>query len=823
MSSFFQRSLPTVIAIVAFLVASFAYFLPVTKGLKVQQSDIVHFQGMSKEIKDYREATGEEPLWTNRMFGGMPAFMISTQYSANLVQGLYRTINRTFPPPVSNIVFYLQRFYIMLRVMRVDPWLSIVGAFAFALSTYHFLIIEAGHNTKAMAIGLMAPVFSGIVLAYRGKYLLGMAVTALFLGMQISVNHLQITYYLAIAILLYGLVELVKAIMGKALPQFTKASLALLLAAVMALGCNISRLWTTYEYTEYSTRGPSELSASPRSKTAGLSPDYITAWSYGVGETFTMMVPGFKGGGSERIADGYEDALKTIDSRERQSVGSMTSYFGAQPFTSGPSYVGALVVFLFVLSLFLVRSSLKWWVLGTTVLFLLLSWGKHFMGFTQFFIDHFPLYSKFRSVSTALVIPEMLIPLLAILGVDQLLKQRQDIKQNMRPFYISLGVTGGLCLLFYLVPDMFNSFEKEGEAQQIVAQLTASGNPEAQVRPYVNQLLIGAAEVREAIFQASSLRSLAFILLGGALVWLFVRGTVNRTVLLGGLGLLIVLDLWMVDKHYLNEGNFVKAREIKNPFPMTEADRQILADTDPYYRVFNVTVRLDQDSRTAFYHNTLGGYHAAKPGRYQELIDRYLSARHFPVINMLNAKYFILPNQQGGGVTAQRNPGALGNAWFVSEYQVVADADAEMEALGTFDPAKTALVDARFQDLLPPQQPQQDAAGSIRLTEYKPNHLTFASSCQTDQLAVFADMYYEKGWKAFVDGAEVPHFRTNYILRGMQVPAGEHVIEFRFDPASYRNGERLSLIISALVLGGLAFLLYLEFRSSPAKEAEEGA
>ncbi len=803
----FKKLLPHALAIITFILVTLIYFSPLVEGKKLKQADVSNYKGMSKEIQDYRAANpGEEPLWTNSMFSGMPAYQISVLYPGNLVKNLTKLFSFGTPHPSSIILLCFLGFYFLLIVLRIEPLLAVIGAIAFGLSSYFLILIEAGHNPKGYAIAYMAPVVAGIILCYRDKLLLGAVITAFALALELSANHLQITYYLMLCVGVLVLVELIDAIRSKTLPHFFKASLLLLAAALLAIGPNITNLWVTADYGKYTTRGTSDLTHDKDNKTSGLDKDYATAWSYGQGESFSLLIPNFNGGASGAIGDNKK-ALENVDPEFRQYIANVDSYFGNQPFTSGPVYAGAIICFLFVLGLFIVNNSMRWWLLAATLFSIVLAWGKNFMPLTEFFLDHFPGYNKFRAVSMILVIAEFCIPLLAILAVKEIIDNPQVLKEKRKQFYIAFGLTGGLSLLFYLMPDMFMDFFKNGEYNEISAQLKKS-----QLGPdQISIFLSGVEEARRSIFTSDAMRSFLFILIAAGTLFYYSIKNFNKNILVAVLGLLIVIDMWVVDKRYLNKENFVSKSLVEEPFEMTTANQQIAADKDPNFRVFNTTVSTFNDASTSYYHKSIGGYHGAKLKRYQELIEMQISKNNMEVLNMLNTKYFIVADEQKLPV-AQRNPVACGNAWFVPSYKIVANPDSEIAGLTNLKPKEFILIDKKYQDKISGFNPAFDSTAFIKLNSYQPNHLIYESSAKSEQLAVFSEIYYPDGWTAYVDGKESPYFGCNYVLRAMRVPAGTHKIEFKFEPKAYATGEKIALASSIFLYLILAGVLFAEFR-----------
>jgi hypothetical protein len=822
----FKAFLPYITAILIFIIISLAYLNPLLEGKKLSQADITRYQGMSKEVNDYREATGEEALWTNSMFSGMPAYQISVKYKGNLMRFFDRIFILGLPHPASLVFLYMLGFFILLLTLKIDPWLSIVGAIAFGLSSYFFIILEAGHNSKAHAIGYMAPTLAGILLTYRGKYVLGGILTLLFMALEIRAGHPQITYYLFLLLLVFGIFELVNTIKTKNYQPFLKATAIVILAVGLGLLTHITNLWATYEYGNYTIRGKSELSTDQENRTSGLDKDYATQWSYGKAETFSLMIPNVKGGASVPLASNKK-AMEKVDANWKTAIAQnrVYQYWGDQPFTSGPVYVGAFILFFFIYGLFIVKGRMKWWLLTGTILSILLSWGKNFMPLTEFFLDYFPFYNKFRAVSMTLVIAELTIPLLAIIALNKIIKNPAIIKEKLNlssvkinPLYISMGLTGGLALLFALLPTAFFNFLSSYETESIRQQIATNPEYATQIQDFYGNV----ETARISVFKSDALRSFAFILLAGAAIIAFAYGKLKKNVLIAVIAVLLLIDLWTIDKRYLNNDNFVKKSKIEKPYTKTTADELILKDTDPYYRVLNLTQSPFADPATSYFHKSIGGYHGAKLRRYQELYDHHIEGKfNMGVLNMLNTKYIIQPGENNKP-QVYPNMQALGNAWFVNKIEYVQNADEELEALGTLNPSTTAVVDAKFKDVINGFEPVYDSTALIKLVEYKPNKLFYQTNTHKDQLVVFSEIYYDKGWNAYVDEELVPHFRANYVLRAMILPAGKHKLEFKFEPRVYAIGEKVSLasslIVILLVLGGL----YLEIKKYiNTKNAEE--
>ena len=784
-----KEIVPHVIAILLFLTITGVYFAPLFQGDKIYQGDIVNYIGASKELHDFREDTGKEALWTNRMFGGMPAYQISHHTPSNLTRFADKIVRFNFPKEASFVLIAFIGFYILLLSMGVAPPLAIAGALGFGLTSYLFIIIEAGHNTKAHAIGYMAPVLAGIIMSYRGKLLSGAAITALFLALQLRANHLQITYYLLMMVIAFGIFELVHAIKEKKVPQFVKIGMVLVFAAILAIGANIEKIWTTYEYGKYSTRSQSELTidGNQDNKTTGLNKDYATSWSYGKMETFNLMIPNLMGGasGSELSADSdvYKVLKKNRVPNAKNIIKRMPTYWGEQPFTSGPVYIGAVICFLFVLGTFIVKGRLKWWLITCTLLSFALAWGHNMMWLTDIFLDYVPGYNKFRSVSMILVIAELTIPLLGFLALKEILSENRDKQDVMKSLKYALGITGGLCLVFAFMGSFLFDFVSRGDTQ-------------------LPDFIVSALESdRASLLRSDSLRSLFFILLTGLSIYLFHTKKIKMVAFAAVLAVLVLADMLPVNKRYLNADDFVKARKMQQPFQKTAVDAQILADKELNFRVYNLAERLDAGARTSYFHNNIAGYHGAKLKRYQELIDMQLSKANASVVNMLNTKY-IIRKGQSGDLIASQNPSRYGPAWLVKELQVVANADEEMNLLSTFDLSNKALIDQRFGL----SSTSYSALGSIELSSYEPNHLVYDVNVDEASFAVFSEIFYDKGWNAYINGELNEHYRVNYVLRGMNLPKGEYQIEFKFEPQAVAIGSNIALVSSCLIYLLFAFV-----------------
>ena len=819
-----KRFLPDAVAILAFAVISFVYFCPaVTEGRILSQHDSVAGIGAGQEGKEYLERTGERTRWTNSIFGGMPTYQMAPSYdSTDLLKSVENLYHLYLPTYVWYVFVMLLGFYILLRAFNFKVWMAALGAIIWAFSSYFFIIIAAGHIWKLITLAYIPPTIAGLVLCYRGKYLSGGLVTALFVALQIASNHVQMSYYFLFVMLFMVIAYGVMAYQQKTVPAFLKSTGVLVIAGLIGVCINLSNLYHTYEYSKESMRGKSELvkENAANQTSSGLERDYITQWSYGIGETFSLLVPNVKGGASVPLA-ANEKAMEKANPMYRNLYSQLGQYWGEQPGTSGPVYAGAFVMFLFILGLFIVKGPMKWALLGATVLSILLSWGKNFMGFTDFFIDYVPMYNKFRAVSSILVIAEFTIPLLAMLALKEVVSSPNLLKERRKDFLISFALTGGLALLFAIMPKVFfPSYVSTAEMNAL------QSFPADQLVP----LLANLEEVRMSLFTADAWRSFLIIAAGVALLWMHTAGKLKETVLIGALALLCLADMWSVNKRYLYDDQFVEKQVQTQGFQPTETDKMILADQSLDYRVLNLASNTFNENNTAYWHKSVGGYHAAKLRRYQEMIEEHISgemsamfkavaeaegemeevdASQFPVLNMLNTKYLIFP-LQGGQTLPLPNPHALGNAWFVENVQYVNNANEEIEAIHGLDPSETAVVDKRFEAVVEPIT--SDSTATVRLVAYEPNRLKYEVNSNTGGTVVFSEIYYP-GWRSSIDGKEVPHGRANYILRAMNVPAGKHEVEFSFDPVSLHVTENIAYIALGLLALAAIVMAFLKIKA----------
>lgn len=817
-SNFFEKNkkaLGIAACILGFALITLIYFSPILDGKRIKQHDIEMYKGMSKEITDYREATGEQSLWTNSMFGGMPAWNIAVKNNSNLMTPVQRILSVGFPHPIGAVFIGMLGFFILLLVLDCSVWISFIGGLAYGLTSYLFIIIGAGHNSKAMAMAYMAPVIAGILLTYKGKYLWGGVLTAIALALEVRANHLQITYYLLLIVVIMVIAQLISDIKDKQIGRFFKATLCLVVAAVFGILTNTTSLYANYKYSKDTTRGKPVLTQDASNQTKGLDRDYITQWSYGKGETWSLLIPNVKGGASGSIGEN-NPALDKVQGNYKIAVANCSSYWGDQPGTSGPVYVGAIVVFLFVLGALTVKGKLKWALLIATLLSILLSWGKNFMGFTDFFIDYIPGYNKFRAVSMTLVIAEVTMPLLGLLGLAEIVKDPDSFKQNLKKFWIALGITAGTCLVFWAAPSAFFSFTGQADpyyTSQILSAFKSHGVNLDQ-RTFEDSL----QSVRIAIFRKDVLRSLLFIILAAIPIFLYGKGKLKATPAFLILAALMVIDLYPIDKRYLNDSNFISKRLADKPFTASAADQFILNDKALDFRVLNVTKDVFNDASTSYFHKSVGGYHGAKLRRYQDLITGYLNPEirqlgkvqfdELGALNMLNTKYIIY----NPDVEPLENPCAFGNAWMVDNVKWVETPNEEFDALGSTDLRHTAIINKEFQQQVGNYLANDSLMGQVALTEYKPNRLTYNFKAANDQLVVFSEIWSDTGWKLYLDGKEHPLLRANYLLRAALIPGGDHQIVMKYEPGIWKTGNAIQLICSSLLLVGLVLAIILSFR-----------
>ena len=831
-----KKYLPDLIVLALFSIISFAYFFPADiEGRILYRHDSSAGKGLGHELTEYYEQTGEHSRWTNSAFGGMPTYQIAPSYSST--DGLNLAINTYhlwLPENVWLIFSYLLGFYILLRAFDFRQWMAALGAVIWAFSSYFLIIIAAGHLWKVMALAYLPPMIAGVVLAYRGKLLWGFILTAIFTAFEVKANHVQMTYYYLFIIAFLVIAFLVEAIRQKQQKQFLKATAVCLAGAAIGVAINLSNLYHTWQYQKESMRGKTELAKgqSADQTDSGLGREYITQWSYGIGETWTLLIPNTKGGASLPMSQN-ETAMAKANPEYAELYNQMGQYWGEQPGTSGPVYVGAFVLMLFVLGLFIVKGPVKWALLAATILSILLSWGHNFMPLTNFFIDYFPMYSKFRTVASILVIAEFTIPLLAMLALKKVVDEPELLTTKIKFVYASLGLTAGVCMLFAIAPTMFFSDFISSTEMKALAHFPSE---------VLNSLLPNIREMRQAMFTADCWRSFFIIVVGTLLLLLFKAKKLNATVMIFSMLALCLIDLWQIDKRYLNDDMFVSAAERDAPIEMTQTDEQILGDKTSMgnFRVLNFATNTFNENNTSYYHKSIGGYHPAKLRRYQELIESYIAPQMtvtapaiadamgdmtklngdslFPVLNMLNTRYFILP-LQGGQTAPIKNPYGYGNGWFVDKVKYVDNANSELDAIGKTMLRHEAVADKKFEQTLG-QSKQQTGEATVTLTSYKPNHLTYDVKSSTGGIVVFSEVYYP-GWTATIDGNPAEVGRVDYVLRGIQMPAGSHKVEMMFYPKSVDNTETVAYIAYLLLFATIAAGVFFEWKKRRTKEIKD--
>ena len=822
----YKKFLPDLLVLVVFILISFVYFsTAVMDGRKLSQHDSLAAIGQGQESRQYMEQNdGERTRWQNSMFGGMPTYQIGPSYNSTKPLDAAKQAYQLFLPNYVYLVFIMMLgFYILMRALKANYLISALGAIIWAFSSYFFIIIAAGHLWKFITLAYIPPTIAGMILIYRRKYWAGAFLVMVFVAFQLSSNHIQMSYYFMIVMIAIAIAYMVEAIKKKQFATYAKSTGVLIIAGLIGVTANISSLYHTYEYSKETMRGKSELShhGAENKTDAGLERSYITAWSYGIGETFTLLVPNTKGGASVPLSQNPV-AMKKALPEYRELYGQIGQYWGDQPGTSGPVYAGALVMMLFVLGLFIVKGPMKWALLGATILSIMLSWGKNFMGLTDFFIDYVPMYNKFRTVSSILVVAEFTIPLLAALTIKELVQKPQLLRENMRPLFYSFGLTAGVALLFAVAPRLFfSSFIPASEMQALQSL------PSEHIQPIMANL----EDMRIAMFTTDAWRSVAFILAGAFMLWLFIKNRIRAHWLVVAILLISLVDMWQVNKRYLNDEMFTPPTQNRQAFTKTPTDEAILQDTTLYYRVLNLATSTFNDGITPYWHKTIGGYHAAKLRRYQDLIEVHLSSEmaalqnkiiesqgnldtlstsNFEVLNMLNTKWVIMPTQSGQTLPIE-NPNAYGNAWFVDNAIFVDTPDEEIDALGQVNLRNTVVVNQNDADALQGFTiTPKDSLSTIQLTDYAPNKLRYQVNTKKDELAVFSEVYYPDGWQITIDGKPAQMVRANYTLRALPIPAGSSVVEFHFDPTSIKvtDGIAYGAILLMLLTGGGGVFLW---------------
>lgn len=814
-----KSSYPHIIALIIFISISYIYNSPVISGKVVNQSDVTSFLGAAKESLDLRES-GEEALWTNSMFGGMPTTLISMKYKGNFLDKIYSNLFLG-PRPASYFILAFVGFYLLMLAIGVSPWLSIMGAIAFGFCAYNFQIIQVGHNGKMVAIAFMPWVLASAIYAFNKNRLLGGIFLSLSLSFEIMANHPQITYYLGMTVLFFVIAELYKAVKSNNLKDYTKTISILLLAVILSVGANTNRLWSTWEYGKQTMRGGSELETGKQQSKNGLNKEYATAWSYGIEETPNLLIPNFNGGASDselsENSETYKNLIRGGVSKyeAKKVIKHMPTYWGSQPFTAGPMYMGAISIFMFVLGLFLVKGVQKWWIVGIIILSIMLGWGRNFMWLSHIFFDYVPLYSKFRVPSMILIILQLCIPILGIYVLDNILKNKYPKAETIKALKYSSIITAGFCLIFVLFPSFAGDFTSQTDSR------------------LPNWLSSSILSDRISMLRNDALRSLAFIILAAIFIWMFIKEKIKSKYIIVALSILIIGDMWTIGRRYLNNEHFVTKRERNNSFTERPVDKEILKDKDINYRVLDLSVNTFNNSTSSYFHKTIGGYSAGKLQRYQDIIERNISPeimelsknlqekgiqdtnllKKSNVLNMLNTKYIIInPNSK-----PLTNPQALGNAWFVYNHIIANSPLEEIKKLEHIDPTTSLIVDKNFSKKITDYSTKSAGDGYIILKKYSPNRMIYKFSSKENRMTVFSEIYYPKGWKAYIDGKETEILRVNYILRGLIIPNGEHEIIFEFKPKSYFTGGIISGIASAIILLSLLASIVILLRTSREK------
>jgi len=815
-----QRIWPHLVAVVGFMFLSLMYAFPVLEGKKLNQHDDVQAKAAAREIVAYHEKTGEWSSWTNSMFGGMPAFMIAGDYPTSVSTKMGQGINTILPAPANYLLIGCVSAYILFLVIGAGTWLSALGAIAFGFAAWNLVSLEAGHVSKILAINYAPGVLAGVILAFRRNWLAGAAVTALFLSLELYSNHVQITYYLGIGIIVLVIIESIPLIKAGKIKQLSFIIIGLALAATVSIGTHTTRLWNAFDYTKETIRGKPELSISNGVKTDakqnGLDKEYAFSYSYGLGETLTLLIPNAYGGSSPAALSNTSETYKVLTNRgldaatAQSVVQSLPLYWGDQPIVSGPVYAGAIIFFLFILGLFIVKGPLKNWAAGVIVLYVFWAWGKNFSAFNYLFYDYFPMFNKFRAVTMVLALVQLLMVFVAILALKTLAQKKISWKELQRPFLISLGITGGISLIMALMPTLFFNFQ--GLSDQ---QLADSFSQQANDKAFGQQIVNAIVQDRAGLMRTDAFRTLFFVLATAALVWLWVKDKIKPTILYPVLILLMIVDMFGIDKRYLNNADFISKSAAQAALAPSPADERIMADPDPDYRVLDVSRSTFNSADASYFHKSLGGYHGAKLRRYQELFEHQIAKQNANpgILNMLNTKYILTVDQQGQQAV-QPNPDAFGHAWFVKEYKIVPNADGEMAALDSLRPKETAVLDQRFAEKLKGLTLQADSTDKISLISYKPNELIYESNAKNEGLAVFSEIYYNvrDEWKVTIDGKPADMLRADYVLRALRVPAGKHTIKFHFEPVSIAVGSKIDLVSSLLLIALIVGAVVVEVK-----------
>ncbi|MDB5127458.1 MAG: hypothetical protein JWQ85_1690 [Mucilaginibacter sp.] len=814
MNNWIKRNSGHLIVAAIFFVLTFAYFFnPIMQGKILYQGDVLQAQAMQKEIMDVKAATGKAPLWTNQMFGGMPSYQIWAKYGSNITTHVIDVLKSVFPNPVDTVLLYLFGAYLLFCTLKLNHWLAAAGAVAFAFSSYNFIYIDAGHANQAYAIAFFAPIVAGIIMTLRGQYITGGALTALFLAMEIRSNHVQMTFYLLLAIIILVCIELYHAIKAKQTKPFLKSIAYLSAATILAVIVNAGSLWTTYEYSHYTIRGKPNLKSETGAASSGLDKEYAYNWSQSVTECFTFFIPNAYGGatGGPAVDDSKVVKILTekgIDAAQAQQFASqLPTYWGNKPSTSGPWYFGAIVFFLFVLGLLIVKNRIKWWLLSAVLLSVFLSFGKNLPFLSDLFFNYFPLYNKFRAVESTLVIASLCFPILGFLALNEVFINR-DKPYIFNKAKLAFYITGGITLLMIALPGLFLTF-KSTEHQTLVSGLTQAFQGNSGMANSVANALV---QDRESLERADAIRTLIFIALAFGLLWIVIKQKISTTfAALAFMGIILV-DMWSVDKRYLKDDNFIPKENMDRAYTPREVDEFIMRDKDPDFRVMDMSLPDPfHDSRSSYFFKTVGGFHSARLRRFDELVEnQFTKSMNQDVLDMLNTKYIITADPKTGTASMHANSTACGHAWFVQSIKYVKDADQEMQAISSFSPKDEVMIDQKYKSLVEAKPLGATVNGTIELTSYQPDHLTYQTGSTSNQVAVFSEIYYEKGWKMLIDGVEQPYYRADYLLRAATIPLGNHKVEFIFHPTSYYAGENISLAGSILLVLALVGAVYVE-------------
>ncbi|MDQ6480899.1 hypothetical protein [Dyadobacter sp. LHD-138] len=810
-----QRIWPHLVAVVGFIFLSLMYAFPVLEGKKLNQHDDVQAKAAAREIVAYHEKTGEWSNWTNSMFGGMPAYMIAGDFPTSISTKMGQTINKILPAPANYLLIGCISAYILFLVVGAGTWLSALGAIAFGFAAWNLVSLEAGHVSKILAINYAPGVIAGVILAFRRNWLAGAAVTAIFLSLELYSNHVQITYYLGVGIVILVILESLPLIREGKIKQLSFIIIGLAFAAAVSVGTHTTRLWNGYDYSKETIRGKPELSVSNGAKTEanqdGLDKEYAFSYSYGLGETLTLLIPNAYGGSTPAALSNTSETYKTLTNRgldaatAQSVVQSLPLYWGDQPIVSGPVYAGAIIFFLFILGLFIVKGPLKNWAAGVIILYVIWAWGKNFSALNYLFFDYFPMFNKFRAVTMVLALVQLLMVFVAILALKTLAQKKITWKELQRPFLISLGITGGISLIMALMPTLFFSFQAASDQQ-----LAESFSQQANDKAFGQQIVNAIVQDRAGLMRTDAFRTLFFVLAIAGLIWMWMKDKIKPAILYPVLILLMIIDMFGIDKRYLNNADFISKSASQAALAPSAADEKIMTDPDPDYRVLDVSRSTFNSADASYFHKSLGGYHGAKLRRYQELFEHQIAKQNANpgILNMLNTKYILSVDQQGQQAV-QPNPDAFGHAWFVKEYKIVPNADGEMAALDSLKPKETAVLDQRFADKLKGLTLRADSTDKISLISYKPNELIYESNTKNEGLAVFSEIYYNvrDEWKVTIDGKPADMLRADYVLRALRIPAGKHTIKFRFEPVSIAVGSKVDLISSlfliALIVGAI--------------------